>query len=82
MPPKVPKLLIDFSYVLVVDLPNELPPMHNVQYAVVDLLSLPTSHMNPLKHVELKRQVDKLLLKGFIRESLSTCAMLALLAYS
>lgn len=31
--------------------------------------------MNPIEHTELQRQVDKLLHKGFIRESLSLCAV-------
>uniref|UniRef100_A0A2N9H1M6 Integrase catalytic domain-containing protein n=1 Tax=Fagus sylvatica TaxID=28930 RepID=A0A2N9H1M6_FAGSY len=37
------------------------------------------SKLNPTAHAELQRQVDALLQKGFIRESLSPCAVLALL---
>jgi len=36
--------------------------------------------MNSAEHAELKRQVDELLSKGFIKESLSLCVVLALLA--
>ena len=32
-------------------------------------------HMNPVEYVELKRQVDELLSKGFIRESSSPCVV-------
>ena len=35
--------------------------------------------MNPGEHAELKRQVDELLSKGFIKKSLSLCAVLILL---
>ena len=39
----------------------------------------PAYRMNPQETQEIQRQVDDLLSKGLIRESLSSCAVLALL---
>ena len=84
IPKKVAELLDDFSDIAPTDLPNELPPLRNIQHAIdfmpgSQLPNLPAYRMNPIKYAELKRQVDELLSKGFIRESLSPCAVLALL---
>ncbi|KAL5715946.1 hypothetical protein ACHQM5_017696 [Ranunculus cassubicifolius] len=84
MPVEITKLLSDFSDVAPEELPNELPPMRAVQHAIdfipgSQLPNLPAYRMNPAEHAELKRQVQELLSKGFIRESLSPCAVPALL---
>ena len=61
-------MIEDFSDVFSEDLPNKLPPMHDIQHAI-DLVSgssmsnLSHYRMNPTEHAELKRQVDKLVEK-------------------
>ena len=84
IPPEVTLVIEKFSDVFPEELPNRLPPMHDIQHAI-DLVpgsSLPNlSHyrMNSTEHDELKRQVDELVDKDFIRESMSPCAVPALL---
>ena len=80
----VRKILDDFSDLWPAELPNQLPPMRDVQHAIhlipgASLPNLPAYRMNPTEHAELKRQVDELLTKGFIRESLSPCGVPVLL---
>jgi len=83
-PEEVKEVLREFLDDFPSELPDALPPMRDVQHAIdfvprATLPNLPHYRMNPSEHAELQRQVCELLQKGFIRESLSPCAVPALL---
>ena len=84
MPEEAKRLVAKFADMFSSELPDELPLLYDIQHQI-DLVpgsSLPNQPhycMSPKEHKELRRQVEGLLAKGHIRESLSPCAVPALL---
>ena len=84
VPLEVKNLLDDFVDMIPDELPSELPPLRDIQHAIdlvpgSQLPNLPHYRMNPKERDELNRQVEGLLERGFVRHSLSPCAVPTLL---
>jgi hypothetical protein len=85
LPGEVQELLEEFTDIVVDELPSSLPPMRSVSHHI-DLIpgaSFPNKaayRLTPQKNEEVKRQVQELLDKGLVRESLSLCVVLTVLS--
>src|SRR5438105_5778201 len=84
LPPAVANLLQDYVDVFPPEIPPGLPPMRGIEHKI-DLIpgaSLPNRaayRANPKEIKEIQRQVQDLLERGYIRESLSPCSVTVLL---
>jgi hypothetical protein len=79
-PAEVKAMLDEFVDIIVDDFPNALPPIRSISHHI-DLIpgaSLPnkaTYRMTPQENEEIKKQVQEILDKGLIKESLSPCVV-------
>ena len=71
-------LLQGFEEVLPEDIPPGLPPIREIEHQIdftvgASIPNRPAYRTNPNETKELQRQVDELLSRGYIRESMSPC---------
>jgi hypothetical protein len=74
----------EFDDVFPEDIPNGLPPLRGIEHQIdlvprASIPNCPAYRSNPEETKELQRQVDELMMKGYIRESMSPCAVPVLL---
>jgi hypothetical protein len=80
LPEEVQELLYNFVDIVVDELPNSFPPIRSISHHI-DLIpreSLPNKvayRLTPRENEEVRNQVQELLDKGLVRESLSPCAV-------
>jgi hypothetical protein len=85
LPEGIQKLLEEFADIVVDELPRSLPPIRSISHHI-DLIpgaSLPNKaayRLTPQENEEVKRQVQDLMDKGLVKESLSPCVVPTILS--
>ena len=84
LPSVIISLLQEFEDVLPKEVPYGLPPIRGIEHQIdfisgVSIPNRPPYRSNPEETKELQRQVGELLEKGYVRESMSPCAVPVLL---
>ena len=84
LPSNIVSLLQEFEDVLPEEVPYGLPPIRGIEHQIdfipgASIPNRPAYRSNPEETKELQRQVSELLEKGFVRESMSPCAVPVLL---
>jgi hypothetical protein len=79
-PKEVQELLENFIDIVVDELPNSLPPIRSINHHIDLILGASLSNkasyrLTPQENEEVRRQVQDLLDKFLVRESLSPCAV-------
>jgi len=85
LPEKIQEMLQEFSDIVVVDLPNKLPPKRSISHHIdfipgASLPNMAAYWMSPKDNEEIRKEVQELLDKGLIRESSSPCVVPTILA--
>ncbi|XP_059446590.1 uncharacterized protein LOC132178153, partial [Corylus avellana] len=84
LPSVVVSLLQEYEDVFPNDVPSGLPPIRGIEHQIdfvpdVTIPNRPAYRSNLEETKELQRQVEELMTKGHVRESMSPCAVLVLL---